>query len=109
MGALARWPRTRPEAALARRRLVVDDEAEVPPAVGRTRASFCERDELVADVDEGHPRGAAAQRELEDRAVEIQRLVDAPDLERDVVDADEARQRVRHERRVRTRRPSAPR
>ena len=37
------------------------------------------------------PRRATAQRELEEGTVERERLVDVADLERDVVDADEAR------------------
>ena len=57
--------------------------------VRRLRPSFRERDELVADVDEGHAPGAAAELEVEDPAVELECVVDAPDLERDVVDANE--------------------
>ena len=53
----------------------------LPPALG-------ERQELVAEVDERHPPGPAAERELEDAAVELQGLVDVPDLQRDVVDSD---------------------
>ena len=56
----------------------------LPPALG-------ERDELVADVDERHAPGSAAQRELEDAAVELERLLDVPDLQRDVVDSDRLR------------------
>src|SRR5438477_10882996 len=55
------------------------------------RPPLRERDELVADVDDRHPRRATAQLEVEDPAVELERVVDALDLERDVVDADEAR------------------
>src|SRR6185436_11087527 len=75
---------------LAGRLLVVDDETEVAGPVRRLRPSFGERDELVAHVDEGHPPGAAAQLELEDPAVELERVFDASDLECDVVDANEA-------------------
>src|SRR5437763_8422520 len=59
--------------------------------VRRLRPPFRKRDELVADVDERHPRRATAQLEVEDPAVELQCVVDALDLGRDVIDADEAR------------------
>jgi hypothetical protein len=74
-----------------RRLLVVYDEAEVPVGVRRLRAAGRESDKLVAEVDERHPRRAAAQLEAEDAAVKLERLVDVADFERDVVDADEAR------------------
>ena len=76
---------------LAQRRAVVDDEAEVAVLVLGLRAAGGERDELIAHVDERHARAAAAQRELEQPAVEGERLVDVADLERDVVDADQTR------------------
>jgi catechol 2,3-dioxygenase-like lactoylglutathione lyase family enzyme len=62
----------------------------VAGAVGRLCSTFGERDELVAHVDEGHAPGTAAQLEIEDPAVKLERFVDTPDLERDVVDSDEA-------------------
>ncbi len=72
--------------------LVVDDEAEVPLAVDVRVRVAGERDELVAHVDERHLRAdATAQLELEEAAVPRERLVDVADLERDVVDPDEAR------------------
>src|SRR5580700_8861737 len=50
-----------------------------------------ERDELVPHVDERHSRAcAAAKLELEEAPVPGERVVDVVDLERDVVDADEA-------------------
>jgi len=73
------------------RLLVVDDEAEVARPVGRLRATVHERDELVADVHEGHAGRAAAQPEVEQTAVELERAVDVVDLQRDVVDPDEPR------------------
>jgi catechol 2,3-dioxygenase-like lactoylglutathione lyase family enzyme len=76
---------------VAGRFFVVDDEAEVPLPVRRLRSAFRERDELVADVDERHARRATAQLEVEDPAVELERVVNALDLERDVVYADEPR------------------
>ena len=76
---------------LARRLLVVDDQTEVTAAVRRLSSALRERDELVADVDEGHVRRASTELEIEDPAVELERVVDALDLERDVVDPDESR------------------
>src|SRR5919108_1103724 len=71
--------------------LVIDDEPEVPSLVGRLRSAGLERDELVAHVDEGHrPSGPPPQLEFEEASVPRHRLVDVTDLERDVVDADEA-------------------
>jgi hypothetical protein len=70
---------------------VVDHEPDMPSGVRGLRPSLGERDELVAHVDERHPADSAAQLNLEQPAVEGQRLVDRPDLERDVVHADRAR------------------
>ena len=67
---------------------VVDHQSEVAGRIGFLGASLAEVDELVADVDEGHPWMAAAQGEVENRAIEGQCLVDAADLQGDVVDAD---------------------
>ncbi len=75
----------------ARGLLVVDDEAEVAVRVGQLRPSLGERDELVAQVHEGHPAGAAAELEVEDAPVELERLLDVADLEGDVVQTDEPR------------------
>ena len=78
--------------SLPSRLLVVDDEPEVPVCVGLLRAAGRESDELVAHVDEGHPRAASpAELELEDAPVELERLLDVADLERNVVQADERR------------------
>src|SRR5204862_306541 len=49
-----------------------------------------QREELVAKVDEGHVRLAAAQLEAEQFAVEAKRLVNVADLDRDMVEADQA-------------------
>jgi hypothetical protein len=50
-----------------------------------------ERDELVAEVDERHaPRAAAELQIREERPPELECLVDAADVERDVIDADGA-------------------
>jgi hypothetical protein len=50
-----------------------------------------QREELVAGVDERHPPGAAAQLEAEQPPVELERGLYVADLERDVVEADQAR------------------
>ena len=63
--------------------------------VGCLLAALGEREELVAHVDERHPGHDAAQVELEEPAVEGQRLLDVSDLEGHVVDPDEARERAR--------------
>jgi hypothetical protein len=60
-------------------------------AVPTTRAAGHERQELIADVDEGGAVRATTQRELEEPAVEGERLLDVSDLECDVIDADEPR------------------
>lgn len=61
------------------------DEAEL--GMSKRRAST----QLVAQVDERHHRPrASAQRELEEAAVPLERLLDVRDLESDV-DADEPR------------------
>src|SRR3712207_9409789 len=77
----------------AHRLLVVDHEPEVPVRVRRLRPALAERQELVAHVDEGGPPGPAAQLEGEEPPVERERLVDVPDLQRHVVDADQQRHR----------------
>src|SRR6266516_3603255 len=70
--------------------LVVDDETEVTGLVGRLRPAFGESDELIAHLDERHPREPLVDLhlEVEDPAVERERLVEIADLERDVVDAN---------------------
>jgi hypothetical protein len=70
--------------------LVVDDQPEVPVSIGRLRPALSKSDELVAQVDERHASHASAQGELEEAAVELERLVDVADLESHVVDADES-------------------
>src|SRR5208337_3984470 len=68
---------------------IVHNEPEMPLVVCWLRASFHERDELVAHVDEGDAFPSPAQLEFEDPPVEGERLVDVSDLERYVVDAYE--------------------
>ena len=66
--------------------------------VGRLRPPLGERQELVAHVEERHPRDPAAELELEDRAVELERRVEVADLERDVVDPEQPGTLVAHAR-----------
>jgi nitroreductase len=68
---------------------VLDDEPEVPLVVGRLRAALGEREELVAHVEKGHVPVAFGHLEVEEAAVELDRLVEVAHLERDVVDAHE--------------------
>ena len=73
---------------------VVDHEAEVARAVRTVGLGHLgEHEELVAHVEEGHVRHPAAQLELEQPAVEGERLLEVGDLEHHVVDADQARHR----------------
>ncbi len=68
-----------------RRRPVVDDETDVAVAVGLAAPTLRQRDELVADVDERHPRALAPQPDLEDPPEERECLVDVADIDGDVV------------------------
>ena len=60
----------------------------MPLAIRWLRAPLGESKELVAHIDECHPRHAAAQVEVEQRSVELERLVEIAHFERDVVEAD---------------------
>src|SRR3546814_1076531 len=73
---------------LAHRLLVVDHQAEVAVVVGRLAAALLQREELVAEIDEGGGLAPAAQLEIEQAAIEGQRLVDIADLEGDMVETD---------------------
>ena len=75
---------------LAGRLLVIDHQAEMAAVVRRLPAALLQGDELVAQIDEGHGVGLAAQVEGEETAVERQRLFDVPDLQCDMVEADGA-------------------
>ncbi len=70
------------------RRLIVDDEPEVAGRIRALGPSFGEREELVAHVDEGHPVHPAAQLQVEQSPVEVERLVDRAHFEREVVDSE---------------------
>ena len=79
-----------------RRGAVVDDEADVPRAVRPLLASYRERNELVAQIDERHRAAVApTQGEVEDPSVEGERLLQVAYLQRDVVDPDCPRHRDR--------------
>src|SRR5581483_2397849 len=66
--------------------LVIDDQTEVAAVVGWLPAAFLQGNELVAQVDEGHRVALAAQFELEEAAIERQRLIDVAHLQRNVIE-----------------------
>src|SRR5579885_3324299 len=72
-------------------RSVVHHHAEVPLPVLVRRLGLHERDELVAHVDKGLALAAAAELELENLPIEIERCIDIAHLEGDMVHADEFR------------------
>src|SRR6516225_2061810 len=75
----------------ADRVLVVDHETEMTAVVGGLGAALLQRQELIAQIDERRGLALAAQFELEQAAIERQRLLDIADLESDVVETDGAR------------------
>src|SRR5712692_1974632 len=85
------WLDARPRQRAADGVLVVDHQAEMTAVVGGLAAALLQREELIAQVDEGRAFALAAKLELEQAAVERQRLIDVADLERDMVEADGAR------------------
>src|SRR5262249_12927832 len=89
------WARQRLDARsrerAAHRLLVVDHEAEMAAVVGRLLAALLQRDELIAQIDEGRGLALAAQLELEQPAIEGQRLLDIAHLERNMIEPDGAR------------------
>ena len=69
---------------------VVDHEPEVALAVRRgLPPALGQHEELVAHVDEGHAVHAAAQLEVEDAPVEVERRFEVRHLEHEVVDPHE--------------------
>ena len=76
---------------LAYRLLVIDDEPKMARRVGAARTAVTERQELVAHIEERHPGLALDAPQLENRAIERDRLLEIADLERDVVDPDQMR------------------
>jgi len=61
----------------------------MPPVILMPVLRLHQGDELIAHVDEGLPLALAAQGKIEDPAIEGERLLDIPDLERDMIDADQ--------------------
>src|SRR5262249_339417 len=70
---------------------VIPDETEVATIVCGLSATFLQGNKLIAKVDEGHGLSLATQLESEESAVERQRLVDVADLQRNMVEANDAR------------------
>ncbi len=66
----------------ARRLPVSDNETDMPAVIGGLFASRLQRDELVAEIDEGHRLVLAAQLKLEDAAIECQRFLYIADFQR---------------------------
>src|SRR6185369_5452630 len=75
---------------LAGRFLVIDNQTEMATVISGLFTAPLQRNELIAQVDEGHGIAFAPQLECEEAAVERQRLLDVADLERDMVEADDA-------------------
>src|SRR5262249_24324074 len=71
--------------------LVIDHQSEMATIVRGLLAAFLKSNELVAQIDKGHRIALAAQLELEEAAVERQRLLDVSHFQRYVVEADDAR------------------
>src|SRR5262249_7802851 len=66
---------------------VVDDQTEVSMLAPRLDGVLEESDELVTEVDESHVARLAAQLQLrEERAPELECLLEAADVERDMID-----------------------
>src|SRR5262249_15930819 len=75
----------------AHRVLVVDHETKMTAVVGGLGAALLQREELVAQIDEGRGLALAAQFEVEQATVECQRLLDIADLEGNMVQTDAPR------------------
>ena len=58
--------------------------------VGGLGAAFLEREELIAQIDEGRGVALAPKLEVEQSTVEGQSLFDIADLERDMIETDGA-------------------
>ena len=56
----------------------------MPPIIGRLPAALLKGEELVAEINESSVFAFAAQLEVEQPAVELQRLVDVTNLDRNV-------------------------
>jgi hypothetical protein len=61
------------------------------PVIRRLPPALLECQKLITQIDEGHRTVSAAKLEVEQLTVEDKRLVDITDLERGVIEADDAR------------------
>src|ERR1044072_4337765 len=75
---------------LADSALVVDHEAKVAAVVSGLGTTFLQREELVAQIDEGRGVALAPKLELEQSTVESQSLFDIADLESDMIETNGA-------------------
>jgi hypothetical protein len=73
---------------LADRLLVIDHETEMAAVVCRLFTTLLQREELIAEIDEGRCLALAAKLEIEQAAVERQSRIDIADLESDVIETD---------------------
>ncbi len=71
--------------------LVVHHEPEMATVVRRLAAALLQREELVAQVDEGHVLAFPAQLEVEEAGVKRQRCLDIAHFKRHVIETDGAR------------------
>jgi hypothetical protein len=72
----------------ADRLFVIDHQPEMAPVIATLSAALLEGEELIAEIDESRPAALPAQFEVEQAAVEGQRLLDVANLERDVIQSD---------------------
>ena len=72
-------------------RTVIDDKADMAALDVLSCGPVHQRhvDELVAHVDEGVALALAAQGEIENPPIPVERLIDVADLDRDMIDADQ--------------------
>jgi hypothetical protein len=75
----------------ADRILVVDHKSKMAPVVSRLGTTFLERQELIAQIDEGGSSALAPQFKVEQSTIEGQSLVDVTDFERYVVETNGTR------------------
>src|SRR5438105_1915771 len=70
---------------------VIDHESKMTAVVCGLGATLLERQELIAEIDEGGGFTPAAKFEFEQATVKRKRLIDITDLESDMVETDGAR------------------
>src|SRR2546423_727220 len=71
--------------------LIVDHQSKMAPVVSALGTALLEREELVAQIDEGRGRALTPKLEIEQSTVKSQSLFDITDLESDMVEANGAR------------------